>query len=448
VKIELLRETGSYPKRAHKGLEERFSLKTRTYLMRRAWRYFRRLGHKDPKRYGRAIRSALIRYDDAHLEKPEQLLDCWGLMHALYWASPVIVRDRRGILLASGQSLEDLHTAPIFPDAWLDCFDDLVAMLAHAKCRLVRVFVIGLLEQTYRDALAKIPLERLLGWLRSPHEELERFALSLLQRSPDLDQLPLERWLELLELDNPTALPLIAELVEKHVSPARLNLAQCVKLAGSRAAPVAALGLKWTQEKPIRTEIELRSLLGLVQAPAPRVRETAVTWLLGLLTSSPLAQPIHLREVIDSKFEDARQPALALLEKDARFGSTPELWAAIAETPYDDVRAFLVGHLEAKQKTIRREDLLHVWASALLAIHRGGKAKRSVVKQVADRIADNASEAAQLLPLLGIALRSVRPSERRPALAAIARAAFVTPALRSSIAAQLPELKLLEESAS
>src|SRR5699024_9342142 len=40
----------------------------RRYLQRRAFRYFRRIGAKDPARYGRAIRTALALYQDAHLD--------------------------------------------------------------------------------------------------------------------------------------------------------------------------------------------------------------------------------------------------------------------------------------------------------------------------------------------------------------------------------------------
>jgi hypothetical protein len=46
------------------------------------------------------------------------------------------------------------------------------------------------------------------------------------------------------------------------------------------------------------------------------------------------------------------------------------------------------------------------------------------------------------LPLLGLALRSVRAPERRSALAAVARAAFQEPTLRAAIARDLPEISL------
>jgi hypothetical protein len=91
------------------------------------------------------------------------------------------------------------------------------------------------------------------------------------------------------------------------------------------------------------------------------------------------------------------------------------------------------------------ETLRHLWVTTLLAVHRGSRDKRAVIEQIADRIIERPAEAEALLPLLGVALRSVREPERRAALAALARAAFERPALRMAISAKLPELKLFDE---
>ena len=87
-----------------------------------------------------------------------------------------------------------------------------------------------------------------------------------------------------------------------------------------------------------------------------------------------------------------------------------------------------------------------MWATTLLAVHRGGRAKRAALNQIADRIMRAVqAEAEALLPLLAIALRSVRAPEQRTALAAVARAAIREPALRGAVARALPELKLSGE---
>ena len=57
--------------------------------------------------------------------------------------------------------------------------------------------------------------------------------------------------------------------------------------------------------------------------------------------------------------------------------------AAGWESPYDDVRAFLVDRLKARE-TLPGADadaLAHLWRTVLLNIHRGGRAKVSALKQ-------------------------------------------------------------------
>jgi hypothetical protein len=121
------------------------------------------------------------------------------------------------------------------------------------------------------------------------------------------------------------------------------------------------------------------------------------------------------------------------------------LWGALAESPYPDVRDFLVKHLAARAGSLSSEALRGVWATTLLAVHRGGRAKKKALDQIADRVAKTPSEAHELLPLLAIALRSVRAPERRTALAAIARAAHREPKLHAAIARYLPELTISRE---
>src|SRR5262249_23333403 len=104
--------------------------------------------------------------------------------------------------------------------------------------------------------------------------------------------------------------------------------------------------------------------------------------------------------------------------------------------------AFLVRHLEEREAAFAPETLRHVWVTILLGVHRGGRAKRAALRQVAERIARRPAEAAGLLPLLAVALRSVRPPERRTALAAVVRASFLEPKLREAIARELPEIIL------
>jgi hypothetical protein len=70
-----------------------------------------------------------------------------------------------------------------------------------------------------------------------------------------------------------------------------------------------------------------------------------------------------------------------------------------------------------------------------------------VVTPLAKRVVAKTDEADRLLPLLALSLRSVRPTDRRAALAALSQAAFRAPVLRAAIQARLPELQLFAEEA-
>lgn len=443
-KEQILRNDPEVPARlgSRESRAPRFSRRTRTYLARRAFRYLRGVARADVGRYGRAIRAALARYEDTHLARPEQLLDAWSLLHALYWGSPVIVRDPRGARVAEGRSLAELTPAPFAPEAWRGVFDPLLELVTQARSRTVRVFAIALLQRDYAGDLRSMSLRRARALLRSPHDEVQAFAATLLKNATGVHNLSIDEWLELLKIDNPSAIPLLCELVAKTVSPDRLSLAQCVELSCARPAPVAELGLRWARNKPVNDAAALSIALGLCRAGAPAVREEGVAWVAGLIERSTFATAEHVRDLIDARFADARRKGLALIEKDARFRDDTVIWGALAETPYDDVRAEMVKHLRAREAAFGAETLRHVWITALLAVHRGGRAKRVALQQIAARVARKPAEAESLLPLLGIALRSVRAPERRSALGAVASAALREPSLGRAIARVLPELEL------
>lgn len=422
--------------------DPRFSRRTRRYLQRRAFRYFRKLGEKDLVRYGRAIRLALSLYEDAHLDAPQKLLDSWGLVHALYHGSPVLSRVARGVVLAPGRALSELAPAPIHRGAWLECLGDVVTLLKKARSRTVRAFALDLLRSEYGQLLHTLPVLRLRALLLSPHEEVQTFAAEVLRNARDIHLLPVADWLELLTVESPAALEIVCELVAKHVSPSRLSLADCVALGCQRPAPVAELGLSWAKGKRIATEADLVTLLAFAKAEAPRVRDQAAEWVAEVLEKSLASRPEHVRELLDSKHGDVRGRAMELVARDPRFRDAPVLWTALAESPYEDVRAFLVLHVERRGAAAQPGSMRYVWASVLLGIHRGSRTKRRALSQVAAAVARSPDQAEELLPLLGVALRSVRPPERRAAVAAVAAAAARAPALLAALGRKLPEIRI------
>ena len=64
-----------------------FTNRTRYYLRRRAWRFFRWLGYARPAEYPAAIAPALQHYRDEDLEKGENILDSWALLNICFRGS-------------------------------------------------------------------------------------------------------------------------------------------------------------------------------------------------------------------------------------------------------------------------------------------------------------------------------------------------------------------------
>ena len=418
-----------------------FSTPTRSYLRRRAYRWFRRLGRRDPARFFAGVTLALGLYRDADLARPEHVLDAYGLTNLLYYHSDALVRDTRRLRVAEGRTLAELEPAPLYPDAWRGQAEPLLSLLARSDCVYVRRFLVRWLEREEEDALRGIDARRLKPLLASPHGDVRAFAVRLLERASGLGTLPIADWLELLELDDVELLPIVCRLVREHVDPARLDRAQCVKLAVAPAAPVAELGFSWLKDKPVPDAAALSEVLAVAAAEVPHVRAEAVRWLLERVCGE-LGTVEHLRELIDARHADVRAEALAAMRREPRFADSPALWMALAESPYPDVLSALLAHLDEREKALGAGRVERVWATTLLSVHRGSRAKRAALRQIADRIVRWPERADALLPILRVALRSVREAERRAALAAVSRAAFENEALRASIARHVPELTL------
>jgi predicted DNA-binding WGR domain protein len=442
--VTVLRSDPGVPERLRKvngkhAASARFSRRTRVYLARRAFRYFRRLGHADLGRYRTAMRRILPLYRDEHLDTGPRLLDAWGLVHTLYGYSPVLEKKPRGLRLREGKTLAELAPAPYFPAAWEGVFEDLFGLLLEAQSRPVRGWIVALLRTKYESQLRELPFARVKLLLKSPFEEVQRVGADLLKNAKGIELLPVREWLDLLSLQDAETLGFVCEAVRTYVAPGRLSLEQCVDLACSQAAPVATLGCAWAKEKPVRDEADLGHVFRLARAPVTLVRKDGAAWCASLLASLPFAGSTHLRDLCDSPFVDARAEGLSVLET-SRFRADLALWFAMTESPYDDVRDFIVLRAQAWQDKAGPQTLTHVWARALLDVHRGGVAKRRVPRAIADRIVSHPEEAPAFLPILGFALRSVRPAERLTALASLARAVTASPALLELASKHIPEV--------
>lgn len=422
----------------------RFTVVTRRYLQRRAWRYFRKLAWRDEERYRNALSEALKRYGEDTLATSVQLVDAWGLMNALYHGAPALERKTMGFVVAEGKSLQDLAPAPYRAELWSNCLDLLLDLFLSAHSNAVRQWAVAVLRRDYTEKVRRLPMAKVRLLLKHPAAEAQQLGAELLKHVEGLEQLPVSDWLALLAIDNQDALPVICELLQKHVSPDRLTLAHCIELARSPVAPVAELGLKWARQKPVRDEADLDVLGALTSAKVPSVRRPGIEWLASLLLLNEGPKlPERVRELIDSRFGDVREQGLTLMKKDQRFGSSTLLWSAMAESPWPEVRETLVPTLREREAHLPAGSLHWVWATTLLAVRRGYRAKRTALLQLANRIVRSPHEADTLLPLLAVALRSVRGPERRAAMASLGVAATRVPSLQAKLTAAVPELTFL-----
>jgi len=428
-----------------------FSTATRIYLRRRAWRYFRELGKGQPGRYVAAASAALALYRDEDAADGLALLDNWGLLQILFHHSPALRATSRGWSVAPGRSLADLAPAPAFESLWAEAPAAVVGLLAEARCRAVRRWAVGRAEADPARSLASLPVEGWVDLLGHDDPEVVALAARLLRSAGGLDAIEPARWLTLAESASPAALEVVCELIGRHLKPGRVTLGQAARLAGLRALPAARLGFAWLKAKGPEAGEADRLLLGLVEADCKPLRPEILRWLRGVLSGSDEVDPGTVLEFLDSRHADGRAEGWAWFLAEPRARDDRETWRRLLESPHDDVRLALVAELERREaagpapgdpsSALDPEAVGVLWASVLLNVHRGHRAKPAVVRQLLRRLESRPLDAPALLPLLGVALRSVRGPERRAGLVAVVRLverrAEVGPLVRSSF----PELQ-------
>lgn len=421
-----------------------FNARTRTYLRRRAWRFFRRIGFRKPAEYVAAIVRPLALYRDFDLQRGENILDSWGLSSALFGGSDALAFGVRHVELREGHGLKELAPAPKFLELWKDAgaAPHLLALVATARARLVRVWAISCLRDWHAERLSGLAPEELLRLLDHDDDEVQRFGAELLGRARDLDKLTVDAWMRLLRTRNVEALELLCDAWRAHVRPERLTLAEAVALACAAPAPVARLGLDMLRERTLAAG-ELGALA--------RLAGTECTALAGDLAAFALARisAAYEREVasafLDSLHLTARRAAWAWLtgEHGQRGYADAELWARLVETPHDDLRHALIDLLAQRAAApAAAGDLAPVWTATLLAVHRGGRQKGKAIRQLRAALQARPERAGTLVPVLAVAIRSVRGTESRAGLAALVSLLDARPELAPLVKRVLPELEL------
>ncbi len=428
-----------------------FSYHTRYYLRRRVWRYFRWMGFRRPADYLVAISQALVLYTDDDLASGENLLDCWGLIHACFHHSDVLDRTESLVNVAENRSLAQLKPAPYFPKLWQtdDAFEVLWFLLKNAQSRPIRVWAMELLRAEHQSRLAKVSLNDLLELFEHDDNELQQFAAELFRRARGLDSLSLETWLSLLELKNPLALSVICETMAEHVRPERLTLADCLRLTMTEPTPVARLGFGYLQQRAFRTAEDREQLAQAADLRCHAISKELTAWALPILGKNENYNRDFVLRFFDSLNQTVRNAAWDWLLDQTNVSreqalSDPVLWVRLLETPFDDVRLRVIDALESRQKLASArpssDALESLWTSVLLGIHRGGRQKLKAIHQLSAAIRKKPTHADSLLPVLAVALRSVRRPEMREALSAVVTLAEELPDLHGSLQHALPEL--------
>jgi hypothetical protein len=426
-----------------------FKYRTRFYLRRRAWRYFRWLGYRDPAAYVRAVVNALAAFDDADLQRGENILDSWALMHACFGEHDALDIGTTHIQLKDGRTLGELSPAPMFPEAWKkpEAAPLLLALVVTASARLVRIWARQLFQREH--AAFAVPLETILALLEHEEADVQQFGAKLLESSSALATLPVASWFRLLRTKNEEALQSVCDAFAKHVSVSRLDLAQSVELACVRPVPVARLGQRYLKERSISTTADREQISALAGAQCSAVAMETTAWALGILGKPEHYSGDQIIRFFDSPLPETRAAAWTWLLQDSPGLADAVLWSRLAETPHDDLRLRFIDHLQrqADLPGTGANQLATLWRSVLLGVHRGGRQKAKAVQQIAQAIVEDPASVESLLPVLAAAVRSVRGPEARAGLAAVVTVVEAQPQLAAVVRRVLPELRLEEAAA-
>ncbi|HPF38418.1 MAG TPA: hypothetical protein P5081_16870 [Phycisphaerae bacterium] len=423
-----------------------FTYRTRYYLRRRVWRYFRFLGYSNPDRYVPGIAHALRRFTDADFEVGENIIDNWTLMHACFAGNEAIEFTASHVRLAEGRSLSELRAAPDHDDLWrrTEAFDALIDLVGAAQSSLVRQWAIELTHQHHAPLLKSLSPARLIRLLGHSDERVQSFAADAFANLDSLSSVGIDEWLSLTDVSNHGALSMICDAMRRHVSMDRLTTEQLVALACARPSPVAQLGLEWLRTRHNTRPVPPNALSGLANAACASIAAEMGEWALSVLGTFALFDVEFITPFFDSSLAPMRGAALAWLDESSLGWNEPALWTRLIETPFDDVRLGVVQRLERRRSLPGRcesDRLAPVWAAVILSVHRGGRRKPDALRQIVRAIEREPAQAERLLPVIAIAMRSIRPTERRAALAAVASMLSREPAHAAIVARIIPELE-------
>lgn len=440
---------GRAPKSSGDGRQ--FSLRTRLYLRRRALRVLRHLGFRDPQAFVTAAAAALARYRDDDLASGLAILDSWCLLQLTFHGHPALAFGVAHVDLAVGRSLAELTPAPLHPTAWRSdaACGSLLDLLARARARLVRTWAIALLREQHVERLQRQTADRLLPLFEHDDDEVQAFAAATLAQSSDSSSIDGAGWLRLLTIRSVLALPTIVAAARQHPTALQtLSLTERLRLACRDATPIAELGLELVQAHTA-TRLDAYALPHLADVRCASIAAASTTWALGVLGDAAHYTLARVMPFFDAALPSTRAAAFAWLAGNTAARADAGLWSRLLESPFDDVRIRLVHELDGRAGAppLHGRDLQPLWTSVLLNVHRGGRAKVQALHQLARAVAAEPADAAALLPVFAVAVRSVRAAEARIGLAALVQAVDRVPALQPAVQAAFPELRFVSAGA-
>jgi hypothetical protein len=367
-------------------------------------------------------------------------------LHACFGEHDALEFGATHVQLKEGRTLGELSPAPMFAAAWknAEAAPLLLTLATQARSRLVRLWAMQLFQREH--ASFAVTLDIILSLLEHDEADVQQFGAKLLESSAALATLPVASWLKLLQTKNAEALQRICDAFSKHVSGDRLNLAQCVELACTRPAPVARLGQLYLKSRVIATAADREQISAVANAKSSAVAGELTLWALAVLGTKENYLCDQVIRFFDGKLEETRAGAWAWLVADSPALTDAVLWSRLAETPYDDLRLCVVDFLQKKTQLPGTDaaKLENIWRTVLLGVHRGGRQKAKAVQQIAQAIVTNPAQVETLLPVLAVAVRSVRGPEARAGLAAVVGLVTAQPQLADAVQRHLPEMKFAE----
>lgn len=450
---------------AERSAWQLFSTKTREYLRRRVWRYFRDLARTDSNRYRSAIGKAIVRYTDEDTADGLALIDNWSLTHVLFHQSDQLVAEARGWVLTDGGSLDRLTPSPYRPDIWKSDPESLLDWVTAARCRAVRMWSVRMLQTHSPEVLASLGLDRILQWIRSDDDEIASLAAdslaaeSLVAESIDqtsgVASFGAAQWLEILDHANASVLASVCETVAGRSGLSDWKTVDLLALAMRRPEPVAALAIEPLSKRQVGSAAEAELWLGLADSLCERRRGELAKMAIEKVAADDAFDPLSLTVLIDGGDESVRSIGMGVLVVDVRTRTHVPLWHRVLESPHDDVQLAITDHLQSQSlawtdrdwvsaSVIDAATLSRLWATVLLNTRRGGKTKLRLIEQIGRLIERHPERVETLGPLLRTSMRSVRATEFRSALAAMVGLSERLPEIRDYLAREIPELTFPE----